>query len=196
LKRFRLGSVIAVALVAAGCADDMTIRPNLTGLELPAGATPIPKKVGLYMFPPDLNKVVMTPGGGTDMVAYRPYADLELGLNEVLRNTFEDVATLSVPYDPQYMARNDLSLTAIFDITTTSSSDSKIWWMPTSFTVTLSCTFTDAAGRKVTTISATGIGHAQHHGPDTDNSLAGQLASRHALENFQAAVLQSKELRE
>jgi hypothetical protein len=120
---------------------------------------------------------------------------METGLYKVLGNTFQNVDLLSTLSDVNSIAKHSLTLIAIPEITTKSSSSGIMTWMATDFTVQLSCKFTDVAGREVTTVSATGTGHAQFSDLKSDFSAAGERASRDALEKFQAAVLQSAELR-
>ena len=195
MKRMRLSWVMAVVVVSAGCAHPMTMRPDVAGLAADAGATRIPKNVGLYISPANRAKEVTTPGGGGDKVSYHPYADIETGLYKVLGNTFQNVDSLSALGDADSIAKHSLTLIAIPQITTTSSSSGVFTWMATDFTVQVSCKFTDAAGREVTTIESTGRGHAEFSDLKSDFSAAGERASRDALEKLQAAVLTSAELR-
>jgi hypothetical protein len=195
MQTLRRGLMLAVVMMAAGCAHQMTMRADIAGLASPAGATPIPKNVGLYISPENRTKEVTTAGGGGDKVSYRPYADLETGLYKVIGNTFQNVDMLSSPSDVNSIAKHSLTLIAIPEITTMSSSNGVFTWMATDFTVQLSCRFTDLAGREVATVSATGTGHAEFADLKADFSAAGERASRDALEKFQAAVLQSETLR-
>lgn len=133
-----------------------------------------------------------TPGGGGDKVSYQPYADMETGLYKVLGNTFQNVDLLS---DVNSIAEHSLTLIAIPEITTTSSSNAVFTWMATDLTVHISCKFTDVEGREVATVSATGTGHAEFSDLKADFSAAGERASRDALEKLQAAILQSDALR-
>ena len=195
MQSLRLGLMMAAVMMAAGCAHQMTVRADVAGLALPAGATPIPKNIGLYISPENRAKEVTTPGGGGDKVSYRPYADMETGLYKILGNTFHNVDSLSTLSDVNSMAKHSLTLIAIPEITTTSSSSGVFTWMATDLTVQLSCKFTDLSGREVATVSSTGTGHAEFSDLKSDFSAAGERASRDALEKFQAAVLQSEALR-
>jgi hypothetical protein len=184
-----------VVVMAAGCAHQMTMRADVAGLALPAGATTIPKNIGLYISPENRAKEVTTPGGGGDKVSYRPYADMETGLYKAFGNTFQNVDLMSTLSDVNSIAKHSLTLIAIPEITTTSSSNGVFTWMATDFTVQLSCKFTDVAGREVATVSSKGTGHAGFSDLKSDFSVAGERASRDALEKFQAAVVQSEALR-
>lgn len=195
MKNMRLGFVMTAAVMVAGCAHQMTVRPDIAALAVPAGATRIPKDVGLYISPENRAKEVTTPGGGGDKVSYQPYADMETGLYKVLGNTFQNVDLLSTLSDVNSIAEHSLTLIAIPEITTTSSSNAVFTWMATDLTVHISCKFTDVEGREVATVSATGAGHAEFSELKADFSAAGERASRDALEKLQAAILQSDALR-
>lgn len=195
MHSLRLGFMMAVVTMVAGCAHQMTMRADIAGLALPAGATPIPKSLGLYISPANRAEEVTTPGGGGDKVSYHPYADMETGLYKVLGNTFQSVDLLSTLSDVNSIAKHSLTLIAIPAITTTSSSSGVFTWMATDFTVQLSCKFTDVAGREVANVSSTGTGHAEFSDLKSDFSAAGERASRDALEKLQAAVLESEALR-
>jgi hypothetical protein len=188
--------MMALVMTATGCAHQMTMRADVAGLTIPAGATAIPKNLGLYISPENRAKEVTTSGGGGDKVSYRPYADMETGLYKALGNTFQNVDSLSTLSDVNSIAKHSLTLIAIPEITTTSSSNAVFTWMATDFTVQLSCKFTDVAGREVATVASTGTGHAEFSDLKSDFSVAGERASRDALEKFQAAVLQSEALRQ
>jgi len=195
MKRIRLGILLAAVVAMAGCAHPMTIKPDIAGLGVPAGATVIPKNVGLYISPENRAKEVTTAGGGGDKVSYHPYDDLQTGLYKVFGNAFQNVDLLASMSDVGSISKHSLTLIATPEITTTSSSSGVFTWMATDFTVELSCKFTDVAGREITTIKSTGTGHAVFNELKSDFSVAGERASRDALEKFQAAVLQSEELR-
>jgi len=195
MKLIRLASVLVAAAALAACAHPMTIKPDITGLGAPAGATVIPKNVGLYISPENRAKEVTTAGGGGDKVSYHPYDDLQTGLYKVFGNAFQNVDLMSSMSDVNSISKHALTLIGSPEITTESSSNGFFTWMATDFTVNLSCKFTDVAGREVTTIKASGTGHAVFSELKSDFSVAGERASRDALEKFQAALLQSEELR-
>ena len=194
MKIIRLGLLMAVVAVVAGCTHPMTMKPDITGLAMPAGATVIAKNVGLHISPANRAKEVTTPGGGGDNVSYHPYADIETGLYKVFGNTFQNVDLLNSLSDVNSIAKHTLTMVAIPEITTTTSSKGFFTWMATDFTVQLSCKFTDVAGREITTVSSTGSGHAVFAELKSDFSVAGERASRDALDKLQAAILQSEAL--
>lgn len=195
MQSLRLGFMMALVVLTAGCAHPMTMKADVSGLAVPAGATRIPKNVGLYISPENRAKEVTSAGGGGDKVSYHPYADMETGLYKVFGNTFQNVDLLSTLSDVNSIAKHSLTLVAAPEITTTTSSNAIFTWMATDFTVQLSCKFTDVAGREVATVSSTGTGHAEFSDLKSDFSVAGERASHDALEKFQAAVLQSEALR-
>lgn len=195
MTNLRLAGALATAILAAGCAHPMTVRPDVAGLALPANATPIPKNIGLYISPENRSKEITSAGGGGDKVSYHPYADLETGLYKVFGNTFQNVDLLTTLSDVNSISKHSLTLIAVPEITTTSSSSGIFTWMATDFTVQLSCKISDVAGRPLTTVSSTGTGHAEFSDLKSDFSAAGERASRDALEKLQTAILQSTELR-
>ena len=186
---------MAALVMASGCAHQMTVRPDVSGLAPPTGSTRIAKGVGLYISKADRAKEVTTPGGGGDKVSYHPYADMEPGLYKALANTFQEVDSLSALDDATSISKHSLTLIAIPEITTESHSSGFFTWMATDFTIHLSCKFTDLAGHEVATVTSTGTGHAEFSELKSDFSAAGERASRDVLEKFEAAVLQSAELR-
>src|SRR5258708_37463034 len=84
----------------AGCAHDITISGGpaaLTATSTTAAATstaqtpPINKTVGLVITDELRAKEVVSPGGGGDKVAYKPYRDLELPIYVELSQVFSNV---------------------------------------------------------------------------------------------------------
>ena len=187
--------VLIAAVVSAGCAHPMIIKPDIANLTIPATADKIPRNIGLYISGENRNKVVTTAGGGGDKVTYHPYADLETGLYKVLGNVFQNVEVLSSVSDVNVIAKSSLTYIATPEITTTSSSKGLMTWMATDFSVQIACKITDVAGRPVDTLSATGTGHAVFSELKSDFSLAGERASQDALLKLQTALLQSSALR-
>lgn len=179
----------------AGCAHPMSVRPEVDRLTAVAGASRVPKAVGLYISPENRNKEVTTSGGGGDKVSYRPYADMEAGLYRVLGNVFQDVEILKSMSDVDTIAKHSIVYVAVPEITTTSSSSGIFTWMATDFTIQLTCRITDVAGRQVTSVSSTGTGHADSAEVRHNMSLAGERASTDALDKLQAAFQQATELR-
>lgn len=196
MKNMRSIVLLALGWTMLGCAHTMTIRPDVAGLATPAGAARIPKNVGLYISPANRALEVTTAGGGGDKVTYHPYADMETGLYKALGDSFQNVDLLTSLSDVNAITTKSLNLIAVPQITTDSSSSGFFTWMATDFTVRISCKFTDVAGRDVTTITATGTGHAEFSELKSDFSAAGERASRDALEKFQAAIIKSNELRQ
>jgi hypothetical protein len=190
-----IGAALLTFVCLAGCAHPMTVRPDVARLPVAAQASRIPKAVGLYISPENLNKEVVTSGGGGDKVSYKPYADMQAGLYQVLGNVFQDVEVLKSMSDVDTIAKHSVVYVAIPEINTTSSSSGIFTWMATDFTINLTCKFTDVAGRPVTSVSATGTGHADYSELKHEISLAGQRASTDALDKLQPLLQQSAELR-
>lgn len=194
MRNPRIGGLLVLAYLS-GCAHPMIVRPDMDRVAVVAEASRIPKAVGLYISPADLNKEVTTSGGGGDKVSYRPYADMETGLYRVLGNVFKDVEILKSMSDVDTIAKHSIVYIALPEITTTSSSTGVFTWMATDFTIQLTCKITDVAGRPVTSVSSTGKGHADFAELQHNISLAGERASTDALDKLQTSLQQSAELR-
>lgn len=186
----RFAAIVLVALAAGGCAHPMIISSDVAAIVPTAGATVIPKNVGLYISAENRAKQVTTPGGGGDKVTYKPYADMETGIYKMLSNVFQSVTVLSAPNDSAAIAKNSLSFVVTPEITTSSSSSGTFTWMATDFTVQLTCKITDSSGQSVTSLSSTGQGHAEFAELKSNFSLAGQKASQEALQKMQGFLVQ------
>ena len=182
-----------VSLYLAGCAHPMNIRPDIDSLQ-PA-ATRIQKNVGLYVSPANHALEVTTEGGGGDKVSYHPYADMETGLYKALGDVFASVTVVNSPHDAAAIAQHSLNYIVEPTITVNSSSSGIFTWMATDFTVTVTCRVSDADGKDVTAVSATGVGKADSAEVRHDFSVAGERASQDALQKLQAAFLQSQALK-
>lgn len=191
----KLGALLLVLACLGGCAHPMSVQPDVGRLAVVADPGRVPKAVGLYISPENLNKEVTTAGGGGDKVSYKPYADIQTGLYKVLGNVFQDVEILKSMSDVDTIAKHSIVYVAIPEITTTSSSTGVFTWMATDFTINLTCRFTDVAGRPVTSVSSTGTGHADFSELKHDMSLAGQRASTDALDKLQTSLQQAPDLR-
>jgi hypothetical protein len=194
MRNARLLVGLMAIVCVAGCAHPMSVRPDTTKLSGAAQTGRVSKAVGLYISPDNLNKQVTTSGGGGDKVSYKPYADMQAGLYQVLGNVFQDVDVLKSMSDVGTIAKHSIAYVAVPEITTTSSSSGIFTWMATDFTISVTCRFTDVAGRPVTSVSATGTGHADFSELKHNMSLAGQLAANDALQKLQVALQQAPEL--
>ncbi|HEV2287084.1 MAG TPA: hypothetical protein VGR80_13655 [Steroidobacteraceae bacterium] len=193
MHKYKLLLAALVSLYLAGCAHPMNIRPDVDSLQPPA--TRIQKNVGLYVSPANHGLEVTTAGGGGDNVRYHPYADMETGLYKVLGNVFANVTVVNSPHDAAAIAQHSLNYIIEPTVTTNSSSSGIFTWMATDFTVMVSCRVSDAEGKDVTAVSATGIGKADSAEVRHDFSVAGERASRDALEKLQAAFLAAQALK-
>jgi len=193
ISRLLIPGLAVVAL--SGCAHNMIMTPDVSTLVPAAGSDRIAKNVGLYISA--VHKAVQstTPGGGGDKVTYHPYCDMETGIYAMLGNVFQGVTSLNSPTDSGAIASHSLSYIIEPEITTNSSSSGILTWMATDFTVELTCKINDAAGHSVTSVAATGKGHADFSELKSNFSLAGERASQDALQKMQALLLQAAELR-
>ncbi|WP_153139466.1 hypothetical protein [Paraburkholderia agricolaris] len=196
----------------AGCAHDITISGDPAALTAatttaatatpqataPASAQtpPINKTVGLVITDELRTKEVVTPGGGGDKVAYKPYRDLELPIYVELSQVFSNVVKLNTAPDQATVQSKNLSYVVTPTISTTSSSPSLLTWPPTDFSVTLVCTVTDPSGKLVTKKEVTGNGHAEFSEFKRNFGLAAQRATTDAVQKLQAAMQDTPELRQ
>lgn len=193
MKNYKLLPAAFVSLYLAGCAHPMNIRPDIDALQ-PA-ASRIQKNVGLYVSPANHALEVTTAGGGGDKVSYHPYADMETGFYKALGNVFASVTVVNSPHDAGAIAQHSINYIVEPTITANSSSSGVFTWMATDFTVTVTCRVTDAEGKDVTAVSATGIGKADSAEVRHDFSIAGERGSTDALQKLQAAFLQTQALK-
>ncbi|MBN3856224.1 hypothetical protein G3N59_22880 [Paraburkholderia sp. Ac-20340] len=190
---FRGVFAASVIAVLSGCAHDIAISGDNSAL-VSKTAAPINKTVGLVITDEERSKEVVTPGGGGDKVAYKPYRDLELPIYLELSNLFKDVVKLNAAPDAATVQAKNLSYVVTPTITTTSHSPSLLTWPPTDFTVTLECTVTDPSGKVVTQKSVTGSGHAEFSEFKRNFGLAAQRATVDAVQKMQSAMQDSVEL--
>ena len=184
-----------VIALLSGCAHDITISGDNAAL-VSKTASPINKTVGLIITDEERGKEVVSPGGGGDKVAYKPYQDLELPIYLQLSNVFKDVVKLNSVPDAATSQTKNLSYIVTPTITTTSSSPSLLTWPPTDFTVTLECTVTDPSGKLITKKAVTGSGHAEFSEFKRNFGLAAQRATLDAVQKMQSAMQESAELRQ
>lgn len=190
-----IASVFAVALVA-GCAHPILVSPDIAGIERDANSRPIEKNVGYYIPPEYRALAVTTPGGGGDKVTYYPYRDIETAFYKMLSNVFKDVTMLKTPDDAETISKRMVRYVFTPTITTNSSSSSNVTWVPTRFTLNLTCSITDGSGKTIARKSVTGEGRAEYFEFKSDYSLSAKRAARDALLKMQSVLMTSPELRD
>lgn len=180
LRRW-LGVLFAlfVAAIVSGCAHPISLTGNTDAL-IGTGKSKVNHAVGLLVSEEDRKREFVTPGGGGDKVSYMPYRDLETGIYIALSESFAKVVRVSGAQDPKVKAE-PLRYIVTPQISTTSYSPSIVTWPPTIFTVELVCKISDAEGRPVTEVRATGEGRAEFDEFKSDFSLAAKRASDDAL---------------
>lgn len=186
-------AALAVVLVLGGCAHPISLSPNLSVVMEQAG-TKIDKKVGLAISEANRQLEMTTPGGGGDKVSYRPYQDLEPGLYAALSASFSQVTRVTGTGDPRVKSENvSLVLTPL--IKTTSFSDSVLTWPPTLFSIDLTCTVVDRAGKPVTEVRVVGDGRASFDEFKADFSLSAKRAAEDVLKKLVKALRENTALR-
>lgn len=192
----RIIKLLLASLTSAvlfGCAHPISMKPDLTSLK--SQGSPIEKQVGYYMADTSKALEVTTPGGGGDKVRYFPYRDIEPGFYKALSEVFSNVSKIKNAKDLDEVSKSGISLLIVPEITTTSSSPSPFTWPPTLFSVTLSCSITDATGQSIRTFSVTGNGNAEFDEFKKNFSLASERATNDALSKLIVALQEAPELR-
>lgn len=193
MKPYRYLLLLLITLLAGACAHPMNIKPDVEMLTPVEGR--VQKNVGLYISADHRSQEVTTAGGGGDKVSYHPYSDMETGLYKALGNVFQSVTLLTSAGDKTAIEKHSISYVIEPEITPTSSSSGVFTWMATDFTVAILCRVTDAIGQPVVTVSATGVGKADSAEVRSDFSIAGERASKDALQRLEAAFIAAPELR-
>ena len=159
------------------------------------GSPLVEKTAGYHISEASRALEVTTPGGGGDKVRYFPYRDIESGFYKALSEVFKGITKVTDPKDSEAIRKSGVNLLITPEISTTSFSDSVLTWPPTQFTVTLSCTVTDAGGQVVDTVKVTGDGRASFDEFKSNFSLAAVRASNDALARLVKALRESPAVR-
>jgi len=189
----RLFSMAVMAALLAACSHPITM---ITETAPPrAVAHLVPKKVAYVMTDAQREQQVVTPGGSGDRVSYYPYRDLEKSIRDALRAVYRDVVVLRTAGDAKANEAAGISLVFTPQIKTDSSSSSWLTWPPTSFSVEVSCTVTDASGAEVTRVRAVGNGTAQFGEFKGDYGLAARRAARQMTSQLSSEIRRDEKLR-
>ncbi len=179
--------LILFCLLATGCAHRINITPPLDQLEY-SGLPQIEKKVGYYISPENLEKQVVTPGGGGDSVKYLPYKESKPALRAILSNIFIEAYPISSLNDTHFITSKKISYIFIPKIETNSSSRS-IWiWPPSDFTISLECKTTDSSGMEIWRTKVTSEANLGLPSVHRDHSLAGKTAMEEAFSKLQKEI--------
>lgn len=193
MKSIRLMCCLLAALVVAACAHPIGITPIETPARSEAALNP--KKVAYVLTDADRDRQVTTPGGGGDKISYYPYRDLEKAIRDALRSVYSDVVVVRSPTDKESIRAFGVSYVFQPVITTLSHSTSAFTWPPTSFSIDLSCSVTDADGTPVTRLRVFADGRAEFNEFISDLGLAGRRAASQLSENLRQEVLRSPQLK-
>lgn len=181
-------------IMLIGCAHPIIITPDLQSLKKTEGGY-IQATAGYYISPADRENYVYSPGGGGDRVYYYPYKELEPAFLKVLFNVFQDVKRLDLMISPEYLKSNDVAFAFLPEITTESYSDGVFTWMPTSFTVNLSCKAFSQNGKLIWERKYIGVGTATFSELTDDFGLAAKRASQKVFSEMLNDLSQAKEFR-
>ncbi|HNB42584.1 MAG TPA: hypothetical protein PLX21_13565 [Rhodocyclaceae bacterium] len=187
---------LSAAVLLGGCAHSINITPDSAKLASTQAQTKIDKVVGYYISEPNKALEVTTPAGGGDSVKYKPYADLEAGLQQALVNVFANAYPIKDIKDQAFLQGKDIAWVFTPTLTTNSSSRNNFFWPPTDFSVTIECTAVDAAQKPVwqTTVKADNDVVAVN-AVIKDHGLAGKSAAEKALRQLQNQLQAAPEFR-
>jgi hypothetical protein len=192
IRRYiRLAALCVGISLFAGCAHNITIAPDAASLTPAKKPDQINATVGLVVTNAMRTQETVTPGGGGDKVAYKPYHDLEFPVYLALSQTFKDVVKLDEA--PSEAAARAKGLTYVItpEIATTSSSPSLLTWPPTDFSVTLTCTVSDPSGKAIAKPQVTGSGHAEFDEFKHNFGLSADRATIEAIKKLPDAIGQA-----
>jgi hypothetical protein len=181
--------VFVVAAFCSGCAHQISISPNLEKVASNAVQPKIEQSVGYFISEQNRALETTTPGGGGDLVKYRPYADLEAGLARVLSSIFSGVHLVKDVKDQDFLRSKNITWIFTPTIRTTSSSRNSFFWPPTDFSVSIDCIAIDANQREIwkTTVTADG-GVVAVNDIIKDHALAATNAAQKALGALRAKI--------
>ena len=194
MKKLSMLTALVSVMFMSGCAHVINITPPLNTLSV-EGVTKIDRAVGYYISPEQRALLVTTPGGGGDKVSYKPYADAEPALKQVLSNIYATVVALAAPSDKTELESKKIAYVFAPTFTTTSKSSSALTWPPTNFTVAIDCKVADGSGASVWNKQVTGTGEAVFEDFKHDFSLSARRASKDAFNQLQSAILAAPELK-
>ena len=181
------GLLAAVVALFSGCAHPYNIAPDTSHLSA-QNTKPIDINVGYYIAAADLEKEVITPGGGGDKVKYTPYKDLEPALFKVLSNVFRRAYRLSAVDDKATIQEKNITFIIVPRLETNSSSDSALTWPPTWFMIKLDCQALDSEGKVVWTQEIKCEGKASFSEFKRDFPLAARRATEELMIELQRSL--------
>jgi hypothetical protein len=181
-----------LVLLISGCAHPLNISPDISSLNSGKQLKEKNGKKIIYYFSEDIDKEVITPGGGGDNVKYKPYKELDTGIYKILADHFKSVSMKKNEADQN---SNDHDLIAEITISTNSSSSSAFTWPPTLFGVNINAEFSDQKTGVKEKLLAIGEGRAEFSEFKNNFNLSAKRASEDALKKFSAAIAASNFIR-
>ncbi len=184
---------LAVAFITiSGCASrTFEITPPIDQLISQGNNEKIDKVVGYYISAENKGAKVTSSAGGGETVSYFPYRDTELAFKTLLKKKFATVHVLSSLNDAEAHSKKNISYIFRSTITTNSSSESIMFWPPTSFNFELSCFATKPNGEEVWSKTVISEGKAESSESKHDYSLSARRASEKAFIQMLDEVMQT-----
>lgn len=180
-------------LLLTGCAHPIKVAPDLSKIERTSINSPkIVASVG-YFIAPELRALeVTTQGGGGDNVRYFPYKEIEAGFEKILTNNFTNVVRLNSVSDYRGVAQSGIDYTFTPMLVSTSGGSGLFTWPPTNFTIDLTSSVQDGAGKVIATHRVLGTGAADTGERLSEPGIAGRRAMEDALNKMQIAISAAK----
>ena len=169
------------AFLLGGCAHSISISPDFNTISKAGSNNKIDKSIAIY-YTDNIDKEVITPGGGGDKVKYKPYKDLDAALLRVFSNFFKEVDT------SQNQQSNSSDYIASISLTTNSSSPSLFTWPPTIFSIDIQLDIKDNKSNQILRIQERGEGRAEFHEFKGNFGLSAQRATTDAINKLQSSL--------
>jgi hypothetical protein len=171
-----------IATILTGCAHSISISPDFNAISGTSNQNKLDKSVVIY-YADDIEKEVITPGGGGDKVKYKPYRDLDAAILRAFSNSFKDVTT------SRHQSGHTSDYIASISLTTNSSSPSLFTWPPTIFSIDIHLDIKDVKSNAVFKIQERGEGRAEFNEFKGNFGLSAQRASTEAITKLQSSLV-------
>lgn len=179
-SRFLSALLLGVAVFLNGCAHPIAMVPKMSDLDV-VQARKSDKAAAYYISEQDRIIEVTTPGGGGDKVSYKPYADIEYGLDRVLSKKYAAVYALKEPNDTKFISEKKIAYIFYPKLVTNSKSTSMFTWPPTEFTIEMECVANDSIGSPIWKKTVHGTGNSEFSEFKSNYSLSAERASTQVL---------------
>lgn len=180
-KYYKKINLIAINFIFFGCAHTINIEPK----QMPSKSEQvIAKSAAILITEEDRKLKAVTPGGGGDKVQYYPYRDLEAGLTQTLKLSFQNITQINSESELNQAKEKNIDYILKPKIFTSSGSESFFTWPPTDFTINFNLRVFDQANNEIGSVNAMGVGKAEFSEFISDKGLAGKRAAENMLKDL------------